>query len=286
MINEFFVKVPSAFMHSEPKTSSEATDELLFGTRLFSICDNPDEEDSDMLYCETSYGYRGFVSRKKLARKTGVQTKEQYTVTSSFCDVLPLPEYKHKPVLTLPRGCIVEKSTSFGSVSGFTDIDIQGKRLFVRADSIKKREELIRNTTEEEKRIAIVNTALSYLGTPYRHGGKSTSGIDCSGLCFMAYSINGINLWRDSVPDVRFVTQIQREDLKQGDLIYYKGHVTMYIGSGEYIHSSATLGAVVISSFDKNSVSYYERLSEGILLCAKSVEFEEKGSQEQQISLF
>ncbi len=286
MINEFYVKVSSAFMHAEPKTSSEAVDELLYGTRLFSICDNPDENDTDMLYCETSYGYRGFISRKKLSRKTGAQTKELYTVTSRFCDVLPLPEYKHKPVLTLSRGSVIEKSSDFTSVSGFIDVDILGKRLFVRGDCIKKQDELIKKTAEEEKRINIVNTALSYLGTPYRHGGKSSSGIDCSGLCFMAYSINGIRLWRDSVPDVRYVTQIPREDLKQGDLIYYKGHVTMYIGGNEYIHSSATLGGVVISSFDKNSVSYYERLSEGIILCARSVEFEESDITDRQVSLF
>jgi len=286
MINEFYVKAASAFMHAEPKTSSEAVDELLYGTRLFSICDNPDEQDTDMLYCETCYGYRGFISRKKLSRKTGLQIKEQYTVISRFCDVLPLPEYKYKPVLTLPKGCVLEKSTEFENVSGFTDIDILGKRLFVRADNIRKREELVKKTTEDEKRIAVVNTALSYLGTPYRHGGKSTSGIDCSGLCFMAYSINGLGLWRDSVPDVKYVFQIPKEELKQGDLIYYKGHVTMYIGGGEYIHSSATLGGVVISSFDKNSVSYYERLSEGILLCARSIDFEDDTASQQQISLF
>ncbi len=286
MINEFYVKVPSAFMHAEPKTSSEAVDELLYGTKLFSICDNPDENDTDMLYCETSYGYRGFISRKKLSRKIGLQTKEQYTVTSRFCDVLPLPEYKHKPIITLSRGCTVEKSTAFSSVSGFTDIDILGKRLFVRTDNITPKDDLIKKKTEQEKRIAIVNTALSYLGTPYRHGGKSSSGIDCSGLCFMAYSINGAKLWRDSIPDVKYVFQIPREELKQGDLIYYKGHVTMYIGGNEYIHSSATLGGVVISSFDKNSVSYYEKLSEGIILCARSVEFEERNTDELQISLF
>ena len=251
MINEFTVKVPSAFMHESPKVSSECTDELLFGTKLFSICDNPDEEVSDMLYCETSYGYRGFIKRKHLSRRIGTNRKTQYTVISRFCDILPLPEYKFKPILTLPMGSVVEKSTSFGEVGGFTDIEISGRRMFVRASCIKPRDELTKKTGEEEKRIAIVNTALSYLGTPYRHGGKSTSGIDCSGLCFMAYSINGINLWRDSIPDINYVTRINRDELKQGDLIYYKGHVTMYIGANEYIHSSATLGGVTISSFDK-----------------------------------
>jgi len=273
MINEFTVKVPSAFMHESPKVSSECTDELLFGTKLFSICNSPDEEVSDMLYCETSYGYRGFIKRKHLSRRIGTNRKTQYTVISRFCDILPLPEYKFKPILTLPMGSVVEKSTSFGEVGGFTDIEISGRRMFVRASCIKPRDELTKKTGEEEKRIAIVNTALSYLGTPYRHGGKSTSGIDCSGLCFMAYSINGINLWRDSIPDINYVIRINRDELKQGDLIYYKGHVTMYIGANEYIHSSATLGGVTISSFDKNSPSYYDRLSDGIIMCARSISF-------------
>jgi hypothetical protein len=282
MINEFYVKVPSTFMHASPKISSESTDELLFGTRLFSICERPDEEVSDMLYCETSYGYRGFVKRQHLARKIGTNRKTEYTVISRFCDVLPLPEYKFKPILTLPMGSIVEKSTSFGEVGGFTDVEISGRRMFVRASCIKPRDELTKKTCEEEKRIAIVNTALSYLGTPYRHGGKSTSGIDCSGLCFMAYSINGIGLWRDSLPDTNFVTQIEKHELKQADLIYCKGHVTMYIGADEYIHSSATLGGVTISSFDKHSPCYYDRLTDGIIMCARSTAFDKNDSKDKK----
>ena len=282
MINEFCVKVPSTFMHASPKISSESTDELIFGTRLFSICQNPDEEKSDMLYCETSYGYRGFVKRKHLLRKTGPARKTEYVVVSRFCDVLPLPEYKFKPLLTLPMGSILEKSTSFGEVGGFTDIEISGRRMFVRAGCIKAKDELVKKTSDNEKRIAIVNTALNFLGTPYRHGGKNTSGIDCSGLCFMAYSINGIGIWRDSVPDINYVKQISRNELKQGDLIYYKGHVTMYIGADEYIHSSATLGGVVISSFDKNSPCYYDKLSDGIIMYARSTSFNDNKPKNQK----
>lgn len=273
MIKKYVVKTPVAYMHAQPKLSSEVTDELLYGTKLFGICDNPDEESSDMFYCETSYGYRGFISKKNLFAVSGTNKPEHYLITSRFCDVLVLPEYKFKPVFTLPFGSVVQKSTPVSSINGFTDIDFFGKNLFVRENCIQKKETLTQNTTEKQKRLSIVNTALSYLDTPYRHGGKSTFGIDCSGLCFMAYSLNGLPLWRDSVPDTRYVVQIPKEKLEKGDLIYYKGHVTMYIGENKYIHSSATFGKVLINSFDKDSSLYYEKLSEGVLLCAKSRNF-------------
>ena len=274
MLNEYYVKVPSAFFHESPSASSSVTDELLFGTRIFSISDAAEPTEDEWLYCETLYGYRGFIRKKHIARKIGAQSLSVYTVTSAFCDVLFVPEYKYRPFMTLSRGSEVEKNTDFGSVSGFTDVSLSVKKFFVRSDSIRQSTELKQKQPESIKRKNIVDTALSYLGTPYRWGGKSSSGIDCSGLCFQAYQMNGIGLWRDAVPDGNYVRQIRFDELREADLVYYKGHVVMYIGGGEYIHSSATLGGVTVNSFDENSAVYYEKLSHGIIMCARSVEFD------------
>ncbi len=270
MINEYVVKAPSAFLYETPALSAEVTDEVLFGTRLFAISEP--EEKQDWLSVETSYGYRGFVRKKHIYRKIGFKVCESFVVTSAFCDVLPVPEYRYKPVMTLPRGSFLEKNTGFGNVCGFTDVNIFGKRFFVRAENLKNTCEINENKQNSVRRKNIVDTALSYLDTPYRWGGKSPSGIDCSGLCFQSYALNGLSLWRDAVPDGKYVRQIAFDELCPADLVYYKGHMVLYIGDGEYIHACATKGKVCINSFDKNSPLFYPKLEEGIIMCARSVE--------------
>ena len=139
MIHKYIVKTPLAHMYAEPRLYSEITDELLYGTTLFSL----NESSTDMLYCETTYGYRGFIQKKKLFSVIGNYSKDLYTVTSRFCDVLPLPEYKFKPIYTLSYGSTIEKSSPFSSVNGFTDIDVFGKRFFVKENCITKKEDLV-----------------------------------------------------------------------------------------------------------------------------------------------
>ena len=269
MINEYFVKSPSAFFYEQASKSSAVTDELLYGTRLFGVSSEPESE--QWMCAETDFGYRGFVQKSNVQRRTGAGISERFVVTAPFCDVLPVPEYKYRPFLTLPKGSILEKTSDYGNVCGFTDVSICGKRFFVRAENVTLKKELDEIQTPDKKRKNIVDTALSYLETAYRWGGKSPCGIDCSGLCFESYFLNGIKLWRDAVPDGKYVRQIRYEELKEGDLIYFKGHVVMYIGAGEYIHSSAALGKVCISSFDKNSAVYYPKLDGKIIMCARSI---------------
>ena len=63
---------------------------------------------------------------------------------------------------------------------------------------------------------------------------------------------------------------INEIDLKPGDLIYYEGHVTMYIGDGEYIHATGRAGsdAVVINSLNEGSSNYREDLATWPKVCA------------------
>lgn len=86
-------------------------------------------------------------------------------------------------------------------------------------------------------------------------------GIDCSGLCSMSYMVNGILIYRDANIKEGFpIKEITRDKLKKGDLIFFPGHVAMYLGNEEYVHSATSNDVVSINSFDKNADNYYEYL--------------------------
>lgn len=133
---------------------------------------------------------------------------------------------------------------------------------------------------EEAFRRNVTETAKLYLGTQYRWAGKTTAGIDCSGLCSMAYMLNGVYIYRDAkimegYPVHELVSQEEwqadREaalrKMKAGDLIYYRGHVTMYLGGKRYIHATGKAGSdgVVINSFDPSAPDYRADLAEEVV---------------------
>ena len=123
---------------------------------------------------------------------------------------------------------------------------------------------------ETNLRERLVEAAMGYQGTTYRWGGKSPQGIDCSGLCSMAYLLNGIKIYRDAAIKPGFpVKEIPVENMKRGDLVMFKGHVAMYLGGERklYIHSTARSGSdgVTFNSFLPGDPLYRQDLHEGIL---------------------
>ena len=267
MQTEYIVSVPCTFMYLEADRNSEVTDQLLYGTCVTIS----EKAQNGFVFCKTDYGYGGYVEKSTL-KKSDCTSQEKHVVTSSFCSLYSYPEYRCSPVLTLPKGSII-RSGNISIKNGFLGLWVDGRYLFAHKNHITSKEKLHAFHDIPSKRSQIVKTALSYLKTPYMWAGKTPSGIDCSGLCFMAYSMCGTGLYRDAEFDGRYLRKISKSELKKADLIYYNGHVVMYLGNGYYIHSSASMGGVTINSFDKNNPLYRRELDGNETCFASSLAF-------------
>ncbi|MDN5284494.1 MAG: glycoside hydrolase [Mucilaginibacter sp.] len=101
-----------------------------------------------------------------------------------------------------------------------------------------------------------------WIGTPYHFGGSSRRGIDCSAFTKELYSeVFNLDIKRSSRDIFSMVNPVGKDDLKEGDLVFFKihsrriSHVGIYLGGGKFAHASSR--GVAISSLDDNYYSRY-----------------------------
>ena len=95
----------------------------------------------------------------------------------------------------------------------------------------------------------IANYALQFVGCPYVAGGTSlTNGCDCSGFTQGVYSHFGISIPRSSYAQSAGGDEVSFDQAQAGDIIYYGGHVAIYIGNNMIVHASTAATGIKISS--------------------------------------
>lgn len=101
-------------------------------------------------------------------------------------------------------------------------------------------------------RSAIAAYAESFVGNlDYVYGGNSlSSGVDCSGFVQQIFAHYGVSLPRTSGEQGSSGRSISSGDMEPGDIIYYGGHVAIYIGGGQVVHASSPETGVKISSWN------------------------------------
>ena len=88
--------------------------------------------------------------------------------------------------------------------------------------------------------------ALKMVGKPYRYGGATPAGFDCSGLVQYSYKQAGVALPRSTEALMRTSTPLRGMHLRRGDLLFFdqdgkkKSHVGIYLGDGKFVHAPSS----------------------------------------------
>ncbi len=103
--------------------------------------------------------------------------------------------------------------------------------------------------------------ALRQVGVPYRYGGNSPSGFDCSGLVHYSYATAGKNVPRTTGGQWAKLAPVDDRDLRTGDLLFFNidgkmSHVGVYLGDGRFVHAPSTGRTVSIESLGSD---YYRK---------------------------
>ncbi len=266
-----FVTINVANLHRKPDTLSEVVTQAKMGEGFRVL-----EAEAGWLQVSLDYDhYEGYVQTAQTregrwpvqktsaasstvdnltGNKTGAETDgvpAVATVRNLFANIYAGPKVQRPLLTVLPMGVhLPVLRRGEGAGESWLAVELaDGREGFVQeADlSIGGREWAW--SSPAQLRQSMVRTAKRFLGIPYRWGGTSSFGLDCSGLVQHVYALHGLILPRDANQQAESdkTRRITREELIPGDLIFFGkySHVGMAISHHEFIHATTHLDPVV-----------------------------------------
>ena len=198
----------------------------------------------DSGWCEVVFnGQVGYVNAQYVSVDGLAVEDPRGIITGDCVNVRSAPTTNSDVLSKVYAGNVVDLIALEG---GWYAVSYNGVTGYVSADYVREYTAATASSIGED----VVALALSYLGTPYKYGGASAKGFDCSGFTMYIFSQFGYSLphsatsqWYDSGE------QVAREDLQPGDLVLFCdpsrsngkacSHVGIYIGDGEFVHAAS-----------------------------------------------
>jgi cell wall-associated NlpC family hydrolase len=225
------IAVPVAQLRPAPDLARGIDTELLFGetVRVFHRADGFAWVQADQ------DGYVGYLPETML----GMPAEATHRITVPRTFVYPEAELRKPPQAMLSMGSRV-------TVVG--EAETRGTRYFMLADggAVIARHCLSVSEVVGDDYVAV---AERFVETPYLWGGRSGFGIDCSGLVQLALLMVGEPAPRDSDMQARIGTAIAREELRRGDLVFWKGHVGIMEDEETLLHANGHTMTVARENF-------------------------------------
>jgi cell wall-associated NlpC family hydrolase len=172
--------------------------------------------------------------------------------------------------LVLARKAKVSQESTYVTVNedleediddSLTDEDTEDASNIIEPDEQFRKEELLGKWNSPDEVHLFVKVATGFIGAPYRFGGSSLKGIDCSSFVQKIYKIFDITLPRNAREQSKVGISVTREKLTEGDLVFFHtnrslGHVGIYIGNNEFVHASSKGKIIRVDSLD---TPYYQK---------------------------
>lgn len=233
--------VSVAPLRREPSHRSEQTSQLLFGERVEVLEHNP-ETDWAFVHCAWD-GYEGWCKGGQLRGIDRKSYKKEARISVNHSGSIHLQQ----GTISVPAG---------GELT-----DLKGSLIPAGIGCGKFRGKKVAIGKAEWSTEALIKAANSYLHAPYHWGGRTITGIDCSGLIQMAFKLCGKAVLRDAAQQatmgepVHFLSEAQPGDLAffdnpEGRII----HVGLLLSSQEIIHATDAAGRVVVDKIDNGGI--------------------------------
>lgn len=226
---------------------------------------------ASMGFCREGLAHNTYKVRKGdtlygIAQKQGVSVSELKEINRLRSNVLKIgqklalkksaPPTATTPV-EYPKSTVNPELAAAGAGEGPESVEAWAEVERQKKDS----EALLGIWSSPEEPKLLVKAALGFLGAPYRLGGFSLKGIDCSGLVKKIYATFNIDLPRTAFEQSRLGMRVSRKELVEGDLLFFNtrrsfGHVGIYIGNNKFLHAASRKRGVRVDSLNE---PYYNR---------------------------
>jgi len=246
------VKTDALNIRQQPSTSSQVLGVVYNGEKLELL-------DNDGVWATVRYNNNTAYVSQQYVSIDGAAVQKKVYVTASSLNVRSGAGTGYSVLTQAPYGAELTVLEQAGA--SWYKISYNGVTGFVSADYIRS-ERITGNTTSRsgvrtssQDNAALIEFAKKYLGLPYRYGGSTPAGFDCSGFVQYVFSNFGVRLSRTTYTQVYEGVQIQKSNLQMGDLVFFGSagnvnHVGIYISDGNFIHSSNTGDVVKISNLN------------------------------------
>lgn len=258
------IRLSTVEVRRTPDYDSEMTSQGTMGSEIRILKKNDINNFGWWRYCQLEDGYLGWLPKSGFAPGDEAfiehwRNQKKMIVTTNYCQVWENRSENSHPVSDLVRG---NKIIKLNRIDDWYEVELPDHREgYVKAIYVDEEDSLLNRPKPGAEEI--LNTAYSFIGTPYLWGGLSIKGFDCSGFTQTVFKLNDIKLPRDANMQVKEGKEIIIDEnfsnLQPVDLLFWGSdtnqitHVGIYIGEKQFIHSD---GMVCIDSFDPAVQSY------------------------------
>ena len=229
MKNKFYFNKSLANIYSKPSSKSEVTSQILYGEKFLIL-----KKIKNWIKIKTLYdNYNGFIKSGKF--------QEKFSPKYKIFKIKSLVYKKSKNKFL--------KTSNYLFFSSSISILNESKNYFEfeKNQWIKKKDTKQINFKDEN----FIKIFKQFLNTKYLWGGKSRDGIDCSALLQIYFKFNNKFFPRDTKDQIRYCRKNNRDELRKGDIIFWKGHVGICINNKNFIHAYGPRKKVLIMPTQK-----------------------------------